>query len=157
MTDCTKICSKLVYSQKLGYITESTLPSSEISVSDINDIQKKICYIYENDEFATQIFNIFCIVLDFACQNNLNILSIGADDAKSEFNAQIKIMNLSSTYFTFDDPFYNVHFKVPIIHKKPLVCIQDLKHAKKIAQNQLFTRARLLLLGIDTVRYDQLY
>ncbi|CAG8718505.1 10020_t:CDS:2, partial [Rhizophagus irregularis] len=44
----------------------------------------------------------------FAHQNNLNILSIGADGARSEFNAQTKIMNSSSTYFTFDDPFYNL-------------------------------------------------
>ncbi|CAB4439121.1 unnamed protein product [Rhizophagus irregularis] len=188
MTDCTKIHSKLVYSQELGYITGSTLPSSEVSVSDINDIHEKIRNIYENDalvtqvrvivfkipigkippmviailptkgdESAEQIFNILCTVLDFAHQNNLNILSMGADGARSEFNAQTKIMNSSSTYFTFDDPFYNVHFKVPIIYGRPLVRVQDPKHAKKTAQNQLFTGARHLSLGIDTVRYDQLY
>ncbi|GES91114.1 hypothetical protein GLOIN_2v1785707 [Rhizophagus clarus] len=66
-------------------------------------------------------------------------------------------MNSSSTYFTFDDPFYNVHFKVPVIHGRPLVRVQDPKHAKKTARNQLFTGARHLSLGIDTVRYDQLY
>ncbi|GBC05191.1 hypothetical protein RclHR1_00610003 [Rhizophagus clarus] len=188
MTDCTKIRSKLVYSQELGYITGSTLPSSEVSVSDINDIHEKIRNIYENnalatqvrvivlkipigkippiviailptkgDESAEQIFNILCTVLDFARQNNLNILSMGADGARSEFNAQTKIMNSSSTYFTFDDPFYNVHFKVPVIHGRPLVRVQDPKHAKKTARNQLFTGARHLSLGIDTVRYDQLY
>jgi len=88
---------------------------------------------------------------------NINILSIGADGARSEFNAQTQIMNLSSTYFTFDDLFYNVHFKVPIINERPLVRIQDPKHAKKTARNQLFTGARLLSLGIDTARYDQLF
>ena len=82
---------------------------------------------------------------------------MGADGARSEFNAQKQIMNSSSTYFTFDDPFYNVHFKVPIINGRPLVCVQDPKHAKKTARNQLFTGARLLSLGIDTARYDQLY
>ena len=55
MTDCTKICSKLVYSQELGYITGSTLSSSEVSVSDINDIHAKIRYIYENNAIATQV------------------------------------------------------------------------------------------------------
>src|SRR5204862_5741454 len=45
MTDCTKIRSKLVYSQELGYITGSTLPSNEVAVSDINDIHDKISYI----------------------------------------------------------------------------------------------------------------
>ena len=111
----------------------------------------------KGDESAEQIFNILCTVLDFAYQNNINILSMGADGARSEFNAQKQIMNSSSTYFTFDDPFYNVHFKVPIINGRPLVRIQDPKHAKKTARNQLFTGARLLSLGIDTARYDQLY
>jgi len=55
MTDCTKIRSKLVYSQELGYIMGSTLSSSEVSVSDINDIHAKIRYIYENNAIATQV------------------------------------------------------------------------------------------------------
>ena len=55
MTDCTKIHSKLVYSQELGYIMGSTLSSSEVSVSNINDIHEKIRYIYENNAIATQV------------------------------------------------------------------------------------------------------
>ena len=53
MTDCTKICSKLVYSQELGHITGSTLSSSEVSVSDINDTHGKI---RENNVVATQVW-----------------------------------------------------------------------------------------------------
>ena len=111
----------------------------------------------KGDESADQIFNILQTVLNFAQQNNINILSMSSDGARSEFNAQTQIMNLSTTYFTFDDPFYNIYFKVPIINGKPLVRVQDPKHAKKTARNQLFTGARLLSLGIDTARYDQLY
>ena len=66
-------------------------------------------------------------------------------------------MNSSSIYFTFEDLFYNIHFKVPIINEKLLVRVQDPKYAKKIARNQLFTGVRLLSLGIDTAQYDQLY
>ena len=79
------------------------------------------------------------------------------DGARSEFNAQTQIMNSSSSYFTFDNSFYNVHFKVLIIHRRPLVRIQDPKYTKKTARNQLFIGAQLLSLGIDTARYDQLY
>ena len=89
----------------------------------------------KGDESAEKIFNILNTVLDFAHQNNINILSMGADEARSEFNAQTQIMNSSSTYFTFDNSFYNIHFKVSIINRKLLVCVQDPKHAKKIAQN----------------------
>ena len=41
----------------------------------------------KGDESAEQIFNILNTVLDFAHQNNINILSMGADGARSEFNA----------------------------------------------------------------------
>ena len=33
---------------------------------------------------------------------------MGANEARSEFNAQTQIINSSLTYFTFDDPFYNI-------------------------------------------------
>ena len=77
----------------------------------------------KGDESAEQIFNILNTVLDFVYQNNINILSMGADGARSEFNAQTQIMNSSSTYFMFDDSFYSIHFKVLIINRKPLVCV----------------------------------
>lgn len=111
----------------------------------------------KGDESAKQIFNILRMVLDFAHQSNINILSMGADGAQSEFNAQTQIVNSASTYYTFDDLFYDVHLKIPIINGKLLVRVQDLKHAKKTARNQLFTGAQLLSLGIDTAQYDQLF
>jgi hypothetical protein len=96
----------------------------------------------KSDESAEQIFNIINTVLDFANKiYNINIISMDADGIRSEFNAQTQIMNSSSTYFTFVDLFYNVHFKVPIKNERPLVRVQDPKHVKKTAQNQLFTEA----------------
>jgi len=50
-----------------------------------------------------------------------------------------------------------VYLKIPIINEKLLIHIQDPKHAKKTVWNQLFTGVRLLLLGINTVWYDQLF
>ncbi len=55
MTDCTKICPKLVYSQKFSYITGSTLSSNEILVFNINDIHAKIRLIYEKNAIAIQV------------------------------------------------------------------------------------------------------
>ncbi|CAB5210968.1 unnamed protein product [Rhizophagus irregularis] len=156
MTDCTKIRPKLVYSQELGYITGSTLSSNEIPIGKIPPMVIAILPI-KGDKSAEQIFNILHLVLDFAHQSNINILSIGADGARLEFNAQTQIINSAPTHIVYNDPFYNVHFKAPIINGKLLVRVQDPKHAKKTARNQLFTGAQLLSLGIDTARYDQLF
>ena len=87
----------------------------------------------KGDESAEQIFNILQTVLDFAQQSNINILSIGADGARSEFNTQTQIINSAPIHIVFSDPFYNVYFKAPIINGKPLVRVQDPKHAKKTA------------------------
>jgi len=55
MTNCTKIYPKLVYSQKLGYITGSILSLNEVLVSNIDEIHAKICLIYEKNAIAIQI------------------------------------------------------------------------------------------------------
>ncbi len=39
------------------------------------------------NESVEQIFNILSMVLDFTHQSNINIINIGADRARSEFNA----------------------------------------------------------------------
>jgi len=63
ITDCTKIHPKLVYFQELGYITGSTLPSNEVSVSSIDDIHAKIQYIHEKNAIATQVRDIILKVI----------------------------------------------------------------------------------------------
>jgi hypothetical protein len=55
MTDYTKIHSKLIYSQELGYITGSTLSSNKISVSNLDDIHEKIKHIYKKNTIVTQV------------------------------------------------------------------------------------------------------
>ena len=92
-------------------------------------------------------------------QANVNLISIGADGAITEYNAQILLMQGSETgeFFTYDNEIYNVHFQAPIYSGKPVIRIQDPKHAKKNGRNAIHSGARLLVLGNYTVRYDQIY
>ena len=111
----------------------------------------------KGNEGAVQIAHLIRQVIEMAYTANLNILSFGADGARSEFNAQSIIMNEASDFLEYKDSFYKIHFKVPIYNGRPFIRIQDPKHAKKTARNQIFSGAKLLSLGIDTVRYDQLF
>ncbi|PKY28443.1 hypothetical protein RhiirB3_391046 [Rhizophagus irregularis] len=148
---------------KVRYIYEKNAIATQVRVITlkipIGKIPPMVIAILptKGDETAEKIFNILHLVLDFAQQSNINILSIGANGVRSEFNAQTQIINSAPTHIVFSDPFYNVHFKALIINGKPIVRVQDPKHAKKTARNQLFTGARLLSLGIGTARYDQLF
>ena len=111
----------------------------------------------KGSEGAEQIANLIRQVIEMAHIANLNILSFGADGAKSEFNAQSIIMNEALDFLEYKDSFYKIHFKVPIYNGKLFIRVQDPKHAKKTARNQMFSGAKLLSLGIDTVCYDQLF
>jgi len=44
-----------------------------------------------------------------------------------------------------------------IYNSKPFIWVQDLKHTKKTARNQIFSEAKLLSLVINIVYYDQLF
>ncbi|PKC07799.1 hypothetical protein RhiirA5_500417 [Rhizophagus irregularis] len=70
-------------------------------------------------------------VIEISHIANLNILSFGADGARSEFNAQSIIMNEPSNFLEYKDFFYKIHFKAPMYNGNPFIRIQDLKHAKK--------------------------
>src|SRR6266542_3977023 len=107
----------------------------------------------KGNEGAEQIADLMRQVIEMVHITNLNILSFGADGARSEFNAQSIIMNETSNFLEYKDSFYKIYFKVPIYNGKPFIRVQDLKHAKKTARNQMFSGAKLLSLGIDTVCY----
>ena len=111
----------------------------------------------KGNEGAEQIAHLIRQVIKMAYTANLNILSFGADGARSEFNAQSIIMNEALDFLEYKDTFYKIHFKVPIYNSKSFIRVQDPKHAKKTARNQMFSGAKLLSLGIDTICYDQLF
>jgi len=92
-------------------------------------------------------------------QANINLLSIGADGAITEYNAQVLLMqgNETQEFLTFNNVIHNIYFQAPLYYGKPIIHIQDLKHAKKNGRNAIHSGARLLVLGEDTVRYDQIY
>lgn len=60
MTDCTKIRTKLTYSQELGCIVGSTLGFDNTNVITYDDIHLKIKEIQDNKAIASQVR---CVVL----------------------------------------------------------------------------------------------
>jgi hypothetical protein len=95
-------------------------------------------------------------VVDMSHQAGIPLLSIAADGARSEFNAQVKLMNNGENYFKFNDSLYNIQFKSAMCYDKPIIRMQCPKHAKKTARNQLFSGARFITLGKQPVFFGQL-
>ena len=60
MTDCTKVCAKLTYSQELGCIVGSTMTFEDACVTTYDDIHQIIKDIREKNVIASQVR---CILL----------------------------------------------------------------------------------------------
>ncbi|CAG8739281.1 21526_t:CDS:2, partial [Gigaspora rosea] len=104
----------------------------------------------KGNEDAEQIACLIHQIIKLSHLANLNILSFGTDGTRSEFNAQSIITNEASNFLEYKDSFYKIHFKAPLYNNKLFIRIQNPKHAKKTARNQIFSCARLLSLGIST-------
>ncbi|RIB07876.1 hypothetical protein C2G38_2213156 [Gigaspora rosea] len=90
-----------------------------------------------------------------AAQLKLFDFGIGASP---EFNAQKKIMKILTLHkLEFQDNLYNIKFSCPIIEDVgPVISISDPLHAKKNAQNALFSGAQLLTFGHTTACYNHI-
>ncbi|POG77253.1 hypothetical protein GLOIN_2v1747656 [Rhizophagus irregularis DAOM 181602=DAOM 197198] len=102
------------------------------------------------------IVNIHKLLLDFAQELGLHIISIGSDGAQVEFNAQTQIQQIkTSDRLRFNYTPYNIDFSCPIFPNiGPIVRIQDPKHAKKTGHNAAMSGARALTFGHSTIGFN---
>ncbi|GBB90981.1 hypothetical protein RclHR1_18060001, partial [Rhizophagus clarus] len=179
ITDCTKVRSKLTYSQELGCIVRSTMSFEESHVDTYSDIHEIINNIRENNEIASQvrcillkipitrippvvitllptkgndtaneIYNLLYELIKMTIQANLKLISIASDGAASEFNAQMELIkgDQATDFLQYKDEFYKINFSAPIYNNRPIIRVQDSKHAKKNGRNNVHSGARLLVL-----------
>ncbi|CAG8654771.1 24961_t:CDS:2, partial [Gigaspora rosea] len=109
------------------------------------------------NETSARILKIHEKVLEIAQQLSIHIVSIGADGAISEFNAQKHLMSKNTGLTqSFHDPIYNINFTCSVFPGVgPVIRVSDPLHARKSARNALFSGARLLTLGNYIATYDQ--
>ncbi|GBC43478.2 hypothetical protein GLOIN_2v1747656 [Rhizophagus irregularis DAOM 181602=DAOM 197198] len=115
MTDNTKLKLRLRYSSQMGCIIGSTFSNNETNIKTYNDISITIDKIKKNNAVAKyvplpkfpsviiallsnlgsdkteSILDIHTLLLDFAQELKLHIISIGSDSAQVEFNAQNQV------------------------------------------------------------------
>ncbi|CAB5368642.1 unnamed protein product [Rhizophagus irregularis] len=112
----------------------------------------------KGDATAEEISNHMITIIEMTARCNINLVSFGADGAMIEMKAQQIVMEylLASGVLEFKVPLYGINFKAPIFDNRPIIRMQNVKHAKKTAKNQIYYGTRLLTFGNSTVRYDQL-
>ncbi|KAH9821182.1 hypothetical protein DFH28DRAFT_1190943 [Melampsora americana] len=93
------------------------------------------------------------------CQKaGINLLSLGSDGAATELAAQEQLIDSATTYLTYINKELEVDVKVPLFGSelKPVLMIQDPKHARKTAANQPLSGARVISFGRFHVDIQQL-
>jgi len=101
------------------------------------------------------ILDIHKLLLDFAQELKLHIISIGSDGAQVEFNAQTQVQQISTpSRLRISYNPYNIDFNCPIFPNiGPVIRVQDPKHGKKTGRNAAMSGARVLTLNRSTVGF----
>ncbi|EGF98707.1 uncharacterized protein MELLADRAFT_95458 [Melampsora larici-populina 98AG31] len=102
-----------------------------------------------NNEKSEDILTLHDTAISLAQKAGLNILSIGSDGAANELSAQAMLANLANETLSFSFVGLGVKIHVPLIGQppRPIVAVQDPKHARKTAANQILSGARCLAFG----------
>ncbi|KAA1107762.1 hypothetical protein PGTUg99_014519 [Puccinia graminis f. sp. tritici] len=88
-------------------------------------------------------------VLDYCSQAGMSIVSIGSDGAATEISALRILQTSVDQYLCFQKADAGILVQVPLMGQslRPVVPVQDPKHARKTAANQLLSGAWLLSFG----------
>ncbi|EGG06419.1 uncharacterized protein MELLADRAFT_86613 [Melampsora larici-populina 98AG31] len=93
------------------------------------------------NENANEVAQMHATFLSMAEDCGLSILSIGADGAATEVSAQAKLIDQALNHLEFYFESVDLCIKIPLFgrQQKPLIVVQDPKHAQKTGANQILS------------------
>ncbi|EGG12798.1 uncharacterized protein MELLADRAFT_87069 [Melampsora larici-populina 98AG31] len=146
------LCSKCIpFEQIRAYTLQVPLPNVPTFV---------VALIASCDkETSNDILDNHIKFLNLAEESGINILLLGADGAPTELCAQSALAETATQFISYSNSTYNVHIKVSLMGHppRPIVMVQDPKHARKTGANQLGSGARLIIIGKYHVSIQQTY
>ncbi|EIW63281.1 uncharacterized protein TRAVEDRAFT_161459 [Trametes versicolor FP-101664 SS1] len=111
-------------------------------------------------ENAQDLLDIHNELLGHLHAHEIYPVSYAADGTEVERALQRKIIAATHRFSPYiipnDVPGCTIELRIHTINKHPVITVQDPKHALKTARNQLFTGARILVLGCLAFFYAQL-
>lgn len=107
---------------------------------------------------ASNILALHTKFINLSQKAGFHVLSIEFNGAATEISAQKMLHNSATKYLEFRAPDHKIHIQIPLLGEKlhPMVMVQDPKHARKTAANQLLSGARFISFGCYHVGIPQL-
>lgn len=111
-----------------------------------------------SDEKSEDILRQNMLFIQMMQDAGLPLLSLGSDGAASELAAQSALNRSARSFLEYHNPRHGVIIRVPLLGSlnRPIVSVQDPKHARKTAANQILSGARVLSFGCYHVDIKQL-
>lgn len=142
---------ELTMSQIRVYVLHIPLPKmrpivlAALAIPDGVDAQTLVGYGYK--------------ILKGLMAKNIWVLSYACDGTETERSSQKQLAGKADSYHEYiipgdstDSSASDLKFKIPLFNGRPTVFVQDSKHSLKTFRNNLFSGARLLVLG-DSVAF----
>ncbi len=100
-------------------------------------------------------------ILKGLMEKNIWVLSYACDGTETEHSTSKQLAGKADSYREYtiasdstDAGSTDIKFKIPLFNGKPTVFVQDSKHSLKTFRNNLFSGARLLVLGDSVAFYE---
>jgi hypothetical protein len=97
---------------------------------------------------------------DLLHQARIYPVSLSSDGTETERKLQHLVVEAAHSVFNYTIPNStagcSINLEIPLFHGHPSIPVQDSKHGLKMARNQLFTGARIIVLGNFPCFYQQI-
>lgn len=111
-------------------------------------------------ESAEDLGDMHFQLTDLLHQSGIHPVSLSSDGTETERKLQRLVINMAHSTHKYIIPNASagcsIEIDIPLFHGHPSIAVQDSKHGLKTARNQLFTGARMLVLGNFPCYYQQL-
>lgn len=115
-----------------------------------------------NDHHA--LYDMTCWILDGLGQANLHVVSVASDGTEVERVYQNLLIKKADSHIQYmitlphDLPdIQPLKFVIPVLNGFQFMVVQDSNHCRKTGRNNLFSGARLLVLGNYTASYELIH
>jgi hypothetical protein len=158
---CSKVSLRIIFQWNRAQLTQSfhqvRLYTIQVPLPKFPSFVVALVASYDK-ETAEEIAASHISVLDYCSKAGMLIISIGSDGAATEISALRFVQKSVDQFLCFHKLDARISVQVPMIGEtpRPLVPVQDPKHAQKTASNQLLSGAQVLSFGKYFLNISQL-
>lgn len=154
LLNSARVCQKLIFMSFQLRIYLLTIPLAKVPPILVAAVARG------SKDSAEDLQDLHFRLTDLLHTNGIHPVSLSSDGTETERKLQRLIIGSAHSVFKYivpnPSPGCSITLDIPQFHGHPSIIVQDSKHGLKTSRNQLFTGARMLVLGNFPCYYQQL-